>query len=89
MKNNVWIRITIFYLIAIVLSNIFRFNLFGFEDKMDAFPVWIAFVIKALSEGSGIFVGAIIAIQLLKKKRNTSFSLFGTSKIKSSIMAAV
>lgn len=89
MKNNVLIRISVFYIIAIVLSNIFRFNLFGFEEKMDAFPVWIAFVIKALSEGSGVFIGAIIAIHLLKKKRNTSISLFGTSKIKSLIMIAV
>ena len=89
MINNAWIRISVFYIIAIVLSNIFRFNLFGFEEKMDIYPVWIAFVIKALSEGSGVFIGAIIAIHLLKKKRNTSISLFGTSKIKSLIMIAV
>ncbi|MFT5846336.1 MAG: hypothetical protein ACI902_000378 [Psychroserpens sp.] len=61
-------RIVIFLLIAITLSNIFRFNIFEFKSGLEKFPTWIFILTSILLEGGGVFIGAIVAISLLKKK---------------------
>ena len=46
-------------------------------------------MITVLLEGSGVIIGALITIWLLKKNRKTEMTLFGTSKSKSLIMAII
>jgi membrane protease YdiL (CAAX protease family) len=82
-------RIVIFLLIAITLSNIFRFNIFEFKSGLEKFPTWIFILTSILLEGGGVFIGAIVAISLLKKKRTTEITLFGTSKSNSLIMVTI
>ena len=84
-----WKRIVIFLIIAITISNIFRFDIFGLKENLTQLPTWIFILTTALLEGSGVLVGALIAIFLLKKKRKTEITLFGTSKSKSMLMAII
>ncbi len=81
-------RIILFYLTGILLSNIFRFDLFqirGMVEKLD-----ILFVVLISPLGAiGLLLGALISLNLLKKERVTQYSLFGTSKKWSLIMMSV
>ena len=88
-ENINWKRIVIFLIIAITISNIFRFDIFGLKENLTQLPTWIFILTTALLEGSGVLVGALIAIFLLKKKRKTEITLFGTSKSKSMLMAII
>jgi len=81
-----WKRVTIFLFIAITLSNLFRFDLFDGKSGLKQLPTWTFILTSVLLEGSGVFMGALIAISLLKKKRVTEITLFGTSKSKSILM---
>jgi uncharacterized protein len=40
-------------------------------------------------EGSGVFIGALLAISFLKKNRKVETTLLGTSKLKSLVMAII
>ena len=82
-------RIIIFMVIAIIISNIFRFDIFNFRDSLEQLPTWFFLLITALLEGSGVIIGALIAVFLLKKERKTKISLLGTSKLKSLLMAII
>ena len=79
MRNKALIRISLFYLIAISLSNIFRFDLIGLRDTVENMPVWTMILFSPLG-ASGILIGALISIYLLRKERKTEFSIFGTSQ---------
>lgn len=79
MRNKALIRISLFYLIAISLSNIFRFDLMGLRDTIENMPVWTMVLFSPLG-ASGILIGALISIYLLRKERKTEFSIFGTSQ---------
>lgn len=84
-----WNRVLLFFLIAITISNIFRFDIFELKSELERLPTWIFILISVLLEGSGVIIGALIAISLLKKKRKTEMTLFGTSKFKSIIMVTI
>ena len=86
-KNNIsWKRVVMFFIIATLISNIFRFDIFEFKSELEKLPSWIFIFITVLLEGSGVIIGALIIIPFLKKKRKMEMSLFGTSKSKSLIM---
>lgn len=84
-----WKRILFFFIIATLISNIFRFDIFGLKLALEKLPSWIFILISVLLEGSGVIIGALIIIPFLKKKRKLKISLFGTSKSKSIIMAII
>ena len=79
----------IFFIVATVISNIFRFDIFEFKSELEKLPTWIYILTNVLLEGSGVIIGGLIALSLLKKKRETQISFFGTSKIKSLIMVTI
>ena len=91
MKENTinFKRIFIFLVIAISLSNIFRFDIFGIKEILEILPTWIYLLSVILLEGSGVFIGALIAIYLLRKERKTKISFFGTSKRKGLLMSVI
>lgn len=78
MKPNSITRMVIFYVIAITLSNIFRFHLFGLKELEDNLPQWIQ-ILSGPFQAFGILLGSVISLQLLKKQKLTKYSLFGTS----------
>ena len=87
--NISWKRIAIFFIIATLISNIFRFDIFEFKSELEKLPTWVFILSTVLLEGSGVIIGALIIIPFLKKERKTEISLFGTSKSKSLIMATI
>lgn len=88
-NNIVWKRVIMFFLIATLISNIFRFDIFEIKTSFEKLPTWLFILIFALLEGSGVVIGALIALHLLRKNKETQISLFGTSKLKSLIMGAI
>lgn len=84
-----WKRILLFLLIAITISNIFRFDVFELKSELEKLPTWIYILTSILLEGSGVIIGALLIIPFLKKQRKTEISLFGTSKTKSLLMASI
>jgi len=88
MKNSRILRIIVFYIIAISLSNIFRFDIFNLNSILDKLPAYTLILLSPLG-AIGIIIGAIISISLLKKKRKTNMSIWGTSKKLSILMSLV
>ncbi len=84
-----WKRIILFFLVAVVISNIFRFDVFELKSELEKLPTWIFILTTLLLEGSGVLIGALIAIFFLKKHRKTEITFFGTSKSKSIVMAVI
>ena len=84
-----WKRILIFFIIATAISNVFRFDIFELKSQLEQLPTWLFILTSVLLEGSGLFIGALIAISFLKKNRKKEITLFGTSKSKSLIMAII
>jgi uncharacterized protein len=82
-------RVIIFLLIAISLSNIFRFDIFELYPILEKLPKWIYLLVTTILEGSGVLIGALLALRLLRKKRVVEFSLWGTSKINGMLMASI
>lgn len=82
-------RLVIFMSIAILLSNIFRFDIFDLYNQIENYSKFTYLILRPILEGSGIFIGAIFALYLLKKKRKTEISFFGTSRRKSKLMAII
>ncbi len=88
MKNSRILRIIVFYVIAISLSNIFRFDIFNLNSILDKLPAFTLILFSPLG-AIGIIIGAIISISLLKKKRKTNMSIWGTSKKLSILMSLI
>lgn len=84
-----WKRVLLFLLIAITISNIFRFDVFELKSELEKLPTWIYILTSILLEGSGVIIGALLIIPFLKKQRKTEISLFGTSKTKSLLMTSI
>ncbi len=82
-------RLFLFLIIAISLSNVFRFDVFKLNKHLEQLPTWIYLLVSVFLEGSGVFIGALIAIYLLQKQRSTEISLHGTSKYKGLLMSAI
>ncbi len=81
------IRISVFYVIGISLSNIFRFDLFHIRESTDT--LYFTSLLFVPLGAIGVLLGALISLNLLKKERITQYSLFGTSKKWSLIMISV
>ena len=93
MKNEIdtinWKRIMFFFIIATVISNIFRFNIFELKPELQKFPIWFFILTSVLLEGSGVFIGALLIIPILKRTRKREIGLFGNKKTKSIIMMVI
>lgn len=87
MKNSRLLRISIFYILAL-LSNIFRKELFGLDSFRESLPEWLIISISPL-QAIGIFIGALIALQYMRKKIKPQYSFFGTSKLYSILIALI
>ena len=88
MRNKALIRIPLFYLLAISMSNIFRFDIIGLNDIVENMPIWTMVLFSPLG-ASGILIGALISIYLLRKEGKTEFSIFGSSQKWSLAMVTV
>jgi membrane protease YdiL (CAAX protease family) len=88
-KDINWKRIALFLIVAITISNIFRFDIFELKPELEQLPTWIFILTSVFLEGSGVLIGALIILPVLKKQRKTEMSLFGTSKSKSLLMAII
>jgi membrane protease YdiL (CAAX protease family) len=86
MKNKRIYRILIFYLFAIIISNIFRFDIFDLNLKTSGLQPSVSILLRVFLEGIGVLIGALIAIKLMKQVKTSSMSLFGTSITKSIIL---
>ncbi|MBL0048071.1 MAG: CPBP family intramembrane metalloprotease [Bacteroidetes bacterium] len=84
-----FVRLFLFLAIAVVISNIFRFNLFHLNEILESQSGWSYLITEGVLEGSGIFMAGILGLFLLRKQRATSISFWGTSKIKSFVMALI
>lgn len=84
-----WKRILLFIVIATAISNIFRFDIFELKSELERLPVWMFILTSVLLEGSGVIIGALIAISFLKINRKTEITIFGTSKSKSLVMGII
>ncbi|MBD3273905.1 MAG: CPBP family intramembrane metalloprotease, partial [Candidatus Marinimicrobia bacterium] len=87
MKNSGILRISIFYILAL-LSNIFRIELFGLDSFGESLPEWLVIAISPL-QSIGIFIGALIALLYMRKKKKPQYSFFGTLKLYSILIALV
>lgn len=81
-------RILIFYILAITLSNVFRFDLLRLNTIQEPLSV-LELLLTSPLEAIGLLLGALISIFLLKKERKPQFTLFGTSRKWSLIMPLV
>jgi membrane protease YdiL (CAAX protease family) len=88
-KQVSWKRVAIFFVVATLISNVFRFDIFEIRTDLEQLPTWIFILLSVLLEGSGVIAGALIALTLLKKNREIQITFFGTSKPKSIIMAVI
>ncbi|WP_413513778.1 type II CAAX prenyl endopeptidase Rce1 family protein [Myroides odoratus] len=87
--NIKWVRALVFFTLAIVISNIFRFNVFLVKDYLNIEPVWFYLISISFLEGSGILIGVLVVILLLYKRERIKISLFGTSVKYSLLMLVV
>jgi hypothetical protein len=78
MVNGYKSRLVIFYLIALVVSNLFRFKLITISPLL--LSVENTNILWVILEGSGIAIAAYTALHLLKQRKKLTYSLFGTSK---------
>lgn len=81
-----WIRVLIFFIIATVISNIFRFDILELRPVLEKLPNWLYILTSVLLEGSGVIIGALIMLPYLKKERNVEMTLLGKLETKSLIM---
>lgn len=79
------LRIFIFYLIAILFSFYFRFLSPEWYNQLQ-FPYGLS-MIKDWLSGLGPFLGALVVLWIFKPEQRST--LFGTSKLKSVIMAVI
>jgi uncharacterized protein len=82
-------RLLVFLIIAFVVSNIFRFNIFHLNEILESNSEWSYLILEGVLEGSGIFLAGLLGLFLLKKQRAVDISFFGTSKFKSLLMASI
>ena len=82
-------RLFLFLIIAFSISNIFRFDVFATKQILEKLPNWIYLLCSVILEGSGVFIGALIAIKLLRKERKTEITFFGTSQKKGLLMSII
>ena len=88
MSKKMLLRIAIFYIIAIGVSNIVRFQLFGIDKLYEQLPLIGKIMVSPL-QSIAIMLAALLALYKLSKERPTKYGLFGTSKKWSLVMGVV
>lgn len=83
------VRILLFYAIAIGVSNLFRFDVFDLNARLGAWSGFGYVIARNLLEGSGVFLGALLGLYLLKRARPLTISFWGTSRKSVLLMALV
>ncbi len=83
------VRILLFYGIAIVVSNLFRFDLFDLNVRLGSWSGLGYVIIRNVLEGSGVFIGALVGLHLLRKVRPVEISFWGSSRRAVLLMALV
>ena len=58
-----WKRILIFLVIAITISNIFRFDVFDLKSNLKEIPSWIYILTTIILEGSGFIKRLLIDLK--------------------------
>jgi membrane protease YdiL (CAAX protease family) len=89
MRNNIITRIILFHVLAIVISNLFRFDVLGSRAVILELPAWLSIICLVLLEGGGVLIGALTAIYLMRQKRSASMSLLGTSRTKGLLLLII
>lgn len=82
-------RILLFYGIAIVVSNLFRFDLFELNTRLGSWSGLGYLIIRNLVEGSGVFIGALVGLHALKQVRSVEVTFWGSSRRAVLLMALV
>ncbi len=82
------VRLAIFYIIAIVVSNIFRFDVLKLQTTIEELPTWTMVFFSPL-QAIGVLIGALIALNWLKKQSKLEITVFGTSTKWSLIMSVI
>lgn len=82
-------RMLLFLVIAFVVSNIFRFNIFHIYEILQKDYSWGYQILREILEGSGVFTAGLLGLYLLRKQRKVDMSFFGTSKLNSLLMASI
>ncbi len=84
-----FVRILLFYGLAIVVSNLFRFDLFELNTRLGSWSGLGYLIIRNLLEGSGVFIGALLGLHALKQVRPVEISFWGSSRRAVLLMALV
>jgi membrane protease YdiL (CAAX protease family) len=82
-------RILLFLIISIVISNIFRFDVYGIRSALHVLPSWMYVVLVALLEGSGVFIAALLALRWMRREQTIDASLLGMAGKKSLLIPLV
>ncbi|MCC7501432.1 MAG: CPBP family intramembrane metalloprotease [Flavobacteriales bacterium] len=83
------LRILLFYTIAVVVSNVFRFDLLHLNAVWAAWSGLGYLVARNVLEGSGVLLGALVGLYALRRVRPLTISFWGTSQRRVLAMAAV
>lgn len=89
LSNNRFNRIFLYFSIAIIVSNLFRFDILLTSDYLKKLPVWGYLISSSFLEASGILLGTAVALFLFLKKQKSTISLFGSSPTFSLLMALI
>lgn len=87
-NSSLW-RIFLFYGIAIVVSNLFRFDVFDLNVRLGSWSGLGYVMIRNVLEGSGVFLGALVGLHLLRKVRPVGISFWGLSRKRVLLMASL
>lgn len=88
MTKRSFLRILIFYIIGITLSNVFRFDILKLNKSEENLSI-LELILRSPLGAIGLLTGALISMHLLKKERKLSYGIFGTSAKWSSIMMII
>lgn len=79
----------LFYLIAIIFSNLFRFDVFNLDQKLSGIPEIVSIFLRVLLEGLGIFIAGVIGLQELNNRSKNEVSILGSLGYLNFIMLVV
>lgn len=79
----------LFYLIAIIFSNLFRFDVFDLDQKLSGIPEIVSIFLRVLLEGLGIFIAGVIGLQELNNRSKNEVSILGSLGYLNFIMLVV
>lgn len=82
-------RIILFYTIAVIVSNVFRFDLLHLNAALASWSGLGYLMLRNVLEGSGVFLGALVGLYALQRARPITISFWGTSQQRVLAMVAV